>query len=407
MGKVWTKGIHNKTKTKYDENGYDIFGYNKSGYDKDEFDKLGFNKKGINKTTGTIFNIDGYNKDGFDINGNKKIENLSPLKVSFSSVSKENTENKNISLKEQTENKNHSENKSILIYDEKGFDQYGYNRIGYDKNGYDREGFDTEGYNIRGFSRHKIFKYTQTRYDRNGYDYDGYNEKGFNREGYNRKGIKEEEIEKNDILIEIKDKILDLKNEEVSEKSTNSEIVRENTSKNKIKENNISIENKVPVSKEKSLKTYITSIRKPAETRLKSSFKMKEINVEQTEIISSVKTRRGHNEFKNNLLAVETCCKICGLSNINLLVASHIKPWNKSNDEEKLDYNNGFLLCPNHDSLFDKGFISFSDNGSILISSILSKKDLILLNINENTKIKLNDKNKFYLKYHRENVFKK
>ena len=51
-----------------------------------------------------------------------------------------------------------------------------------------------------------------------------------------------------------------------------------------------------------------------------------------------------------------------------LLVASHIKPWSISDANEKLDIHNGLLMCPNHDKLFDRGYISFDDTGRILIS---------------------------------------
>lgn len=48
--------------------------------------------------------------------------------------------------------------------------------------------------------------------------------------------------------------------------------------------------------------------------------------------------------------------------------ASHIKPWRASTDFEKLDGNNGLLLSPHVDHLFDKGFISFEDDGRVLVS---------------------------------------
>ena len=49
------------------------------------------------------------------------------------------------------------------------------------------------------------------------------------------------------------------------------------------------------------------------------------------------------------------CC-LCGVDDDALLVASHIKPWAKSDEHEKLDLDNGLLLCPNHDKLFDLAF---------------------------------------------------
>ena len=54
------------------------------------------------------------------------------------------------------------------------------------------------------------------------------------------------------------------------------------------------------------------------------------------------------------------------LSNKDFLIASHIKPWSKCKSNQKLDVNNGLLLCPNHDRLFDEGWISFDEIGKII-----------------------------------------
>ncbi len=61
-----------------------------------------------------------------------------------------------------------------------------------------------------------------------------------------------------------------------------------------------------------------------------------------------------------------------------------------------------FLLCPNHDSLFDKHLISFQDNGEIIISKRLSEKEQELLNINKNIVINIEEENKKFLKEHRD-----
>ncbi len=52
------------------------------------------------------------------------------------------------------------------------------------------------------------------------------------------------------------------------------------------------------------------------------------------------------------------------------LRASHIKPWRDSSNQERLDGENGFLLTPSIDHLFDRGFISFEDSGRLLISPV-------------------------------------
>jgi predicted restriction endonuclease len=95
------------------------------------------------------------------------------------------------------------------------------------------------------------------------------------------------------------------------------------------------------------------------------------------------------------------------VENHTLLTASHIKPWIESEPKEKLDVDNGFLMCPNHDKLFDKGYITFDDEGNIIISDSLKENDRLFLNVNDKMYIELTEKNKMYLKFHRENVFKK
>lgn len=85
---------------------------------------------------------------------------------------------------------------------------------------------------------------------------------------------------------------------------------------------------------------------------------------------------------------------------------THIKPWEKSEAKEKLDVNNGLLLCPNHDKLFDGGWISFDNDGKILISGEMKTNDKIFMNIREDMKIVLTKKNKSYMKYHREHIFR-
>ncbi|WP_114149300.1 HNH endonuclease signature motif containing protein [Paenibacillus sp. EZ-K15] len=76
-----------------------------------------------------------------------------------------------------------------------------------------------------------------------------------------------------------------------------------------------------------------------------------------------VKSRIGRGIFKQRLRALEEKCKLCGIDNPDFLRASHPKHWRVSNNKERLDQYNGFLLCPAHDFLFDKGLISFCDDG--------------------------------------------
>lgn len=94
-------------------------------------------------------------------------------------------------------------------------------------------------------------------------------------------------------------------------------------------------------------------------------------------------------------------CPITGSSITNILISSHIKRWSESNNDERLDPDNGILLSPNVDSLFDKYLISFEDDGSMIVSKKLSMNELKFLGIDSNIKIEINDGMKKYLLHHR------
>jgi hypothetical protein len=126
---------------------------------------------------------------------------------------------------------------------------------------------------------------------------------------------------------------------------------------------------------------------------------------EVREAVVNIRVNQG--EFRNRLLKRYNRCCLCGVDNPELLVASHIKPWSESEPEEKLDVDNGLLMCPNHDHLFDKGWITFDDDGHIQISEQLNKENQIFTNVSQDMKIELTENNKKYLKYHRENIFRK
>lgn len=120
-----------------------------------------------------------------------------------------------------------------------------------------------------------------------------------------------------------------------------------------------------------------------------------------------IKTRVNQGIFRKGLLRRYKKCCLCNVQNQNLLIASHIKPWSEAGLNEKVDFDNGLLLCPNHDKLFDLGYISFDKDGKILISSELERVDQAFLNVNDNMEINVNTNTLEYLNYHRENIFRK
>ena len=121
-----------------------------------------------------------------------------------------------------------------------------------------------------------------------------------------------------------------------------------------------------------------------------------------------IKARIGQGPYRKALIDYWEMCSVTGCELQTLLTASHIKPWASCNILEAKDCNNGLLLIPNLDRVFDQGLISFADNGKVIISSQLKVDDMILLGItNElNLQKNLNNSQRKYLKYHRENIFK-
>ena len=125
--------------------------------------------------------------------------------------------------------------------------------------------------------------------------------------------------------------------------------------------------------------------------------------INETESLNLIKSRIGQSGFKNGLLKKYNKCILCNINIPELLVASHIKPWSVSKNIERLDLNNGLLLCSLHDKLFDLGYISFDISGKIIISDKIKKSLYEELNISENIKINLDRKKEKYINWHREN----
>jgi hypothetical protein len=131
------------------------------------------------------------------------------------------------------------------------------------------------------------------------------------------------------------------------------------------------------------------------------------VNIGPLEKENLVKSRRGQGIFKTNVKMIERECRVTKLRDKDFLIASHIKPWKDSNDDEKIDGNNGLLLSPHIDKLFDSGLISFSDNGDLLISSKLNLDVLKIWGISEDLNAgSFSAEQVVYLKFHRENRFK-
>lgn len=141
---------------------------------------------------------------------------------------------------------------------------------------------------------------------------------------------------------------------------------------------------------------------------LKGLFRLfRNVQDRDTEEFSLIEIRRGQAEFKRHIAQFERGCRITGVSQPEFLIASHIKPWDKADDRERIDGNNGLLLSPHIDKLFDRGWMTFADDGSPIYSNNLPAEILELWSIKSDLDHQpFNPQQVAYLQYHREFVFR-
>lgn len=132
------------------------------------------------------------------------------------------------------------------------------------------------------------------------------------------------------------------------------------------------------------------------------------VDIGPTEKRRLSQARRGQGIFKSNVRLNEKVCRLTGVSDLRHLRASHIKPWSACNDVERLDGNNGLLLAPHVDHLFDRGWISFKDEGDLMVSKHLSSGVLTNWGIRISTKTPpFSFAQRVFLDHHRNKIFKK
>ena len=151
---------------------------------------------------------------------------------------------------------------------------------------------------------------------------------------------------------------------------------------------------------------------------IKPSFYIDEREVEERIVVEDLlagnrqaaeNRRRGQVQWRLSLLDIMPQCIITKVTEDRILEACHIKPHSVSiregRNEELTDVNNGLIMTPTYHKLFDMGFISFNDNGTILISPFLSNMNKQRLNLVDNRQYRIPRECSEYLAYHRANVY--
>ena len=130
--------------------------------------------------------------------------------------------------------------------------------------------------------------------------------------------------------------------------------------------------------------------------------------LEETTRIALIYARKGQGLFKERIARFERHCRITRVDNPTHLIAGHIKPWRESDNEERLHAGNGLMLTPTIDHLFDRGFISFGDDGELLISRVADQPSLMKMGVSKECSSSVgsfNTDQKHFLDYHRKEIF--
>jgi len=130
--------------------------------------------------------------------------------------------------------------------------------------------------------------------------------------------------------------------------------------------------------------------------------------IEETFRQALVAARVGQGRFRADVLVVEPRCRITGVEDQRLLIASHIRPWHRCpKNEQRLDPFNGLMLTPTFDRMFDRGLLTFEDNGDVHVSPTVSTNVVhrIGLDTHRNAGPFTSDQQR-YLAYHREHIFR-
>ena len=126
-----------------------------------------------------------------------------------------------------------------------------------------------------------------------------------------------------------------------------------------------------------------------------------------TERQAIVRARVGQGLFRERVQRIESRCRVTGVDNPEHLVASHCKPWRDATNDERLDGENGLLLTPSIDHLFDRGFIGFEDTGRLIISPVAHRPSLLRMGINAEEAMNVgqfSSGQRRFLEFHRESV---
>ncbi|MFO1079429.1 MAG: HNH endonuclease signature motif containing protein [Reyranellaceae bacterium] len=128
------------------------------------------------------------------------------------------------------------------------------------------------------------------------------------------------------------------------------------------------------------------SVTELLDDRVEAAIKQ-DVGLDHTVREQVIQARRGQGRFRSNVEKIEGACRLTKVTNPTLLIASHIMPWRSCESAtQRLDGMNGLLLTPDADLLFDRGFITFEDDGQVRVSNRFEQDDLRRLGLGHLTR---------------------
>lgn len=155
---------------------------------------------------------------------------------------------------------------------------------------------------------------------------------------------------------------------------------------------------------------YIASYRASSTLDAEIEADLAQKQIESSDLPATEKTvlidaRRGQGVFRSRVERIEKRCRVTGIADSRFLIASHIKPWACSENSERLDGNNGLMLSPHIDRLFDRGFMTFLQDGSVVIAPEATEV-FRQWHISPQLAMPLSREQELYMQYHRAYVYR-
>lgn len=130
--------------------------------------------------------------------------------------------------------------------------------------------------------------------------------------------------------------------------------------------------------------------------------------VTETEREQLIDARVGQGRFRALVYDREKSCRVTHVDRPEHLIASHIRPWRHSDNTQRLDPENGLMLTPNIDHLFDRGFITFESGGRLVVSPTADPVSLMRMGLDPDARVdagQFSSGQKDHLEFHRDQIF--